>query len=76
MEFLKNNLLQASEYVTPKLWLALTKPEPLQEKWYFLHIRDFEATRQFLEALKTAGDIWDLPLQDSKHLVWFIVVDL
>ena len=29
---------------------------------FFLYMNDFEATRWFLEALKTAGDSLDLPL--------------
>ena len=39
-----------------------------------LYINDFEATRRFLEALKTAGDSGDLPLQDPK--MWSTFVDL
>ena len=58
----------------PKLRLALTKGEPLTEKWCFLYMNDFEATRWFLETLKTAGDSLDLPLQDPK--MWSTFVDL
>ena len=32
----------------------------------FLYIQAFEATRRFLETLKTAGESLDLPLQDPK----------
>ena len=40
----------------PEAKLGNTKPDMLQEKCYFLYIKHFEATRWFLEALKTAGD--------------------
>ena len=40
----------------------------------FLYMNDFEATRRFLESLKTAGDSCDLPLQDLK--MWPTFVDL
>ena len=40
-----------------KTQVGLTKPDTLTEKWcFFLYMNDFEATRRFLEALKTAGD--------------------
>ena len=45
-----------ARYMRPKLRLALTKPEPTPQKWFFLYMNDFEATRRFLEALKTAGN--------------------
>ena len=31
------------------------------KNYIFLYMNDFEATRGFLEALKTAGESWDLP---------------
>ena len=43
-------------YMRPKLRLALTKPDRRMKNVYFLYMDDFEATRWFLEALKTAGD--------------------
>ena len=37
-----------------------------------VYIDDFEATKLILEALKTAGDSWDHPLQDPKTWSTFI----
>ena len=45
-----------ASYMRQEVRLGNTKAEPLQEKCYFLYIRHFEATKRFLEALKTAGD--------------------
>ena len=39
---------------------------------FFLYMNDFEATRRLLEAIKTAGDSWDLPLQDPKTSSTFV----
>ena len=61
-------------YMKPKVTLALTKGDMLPEKWCFLYMNDFEATKWFLETLKIAGDSWDLPLQDPK--MWSTFVDL
>ena len=46
----------ARAYMRPKVRSVNTKPEPLQEKWCFLYMNDFEATRWFLEAIKIFGD--------------------
>jgi len=58
----------------PKARLALTKPDRRLQNGYFLYKDDFKATRWFLEALKTAGESLDLPLQDPK--MWSTFVDL
>ena len=61
-------------YMRPEAKLGNTKPDPTFVLWCFLYISNFKATRRFLEALKTAGESLDLPLQDPK--MWSTFVDL
>ena len=61
-------------YMRPKAKLDNTKGDTTFVLQCFLYIKAFEATRRFLETLKTAGESLDLLLQDQK--IWSTFVDL
>ena len=56
----------------PKAKLGNMKPDPRTHLTCFLYIQAFEATKRFLEALKTAGESLDLSLQDPEILSTFV----
>ena len=49
-----------------KVRFALKKPNMMGQNVYSWQMNDFEATRRFLEAIKTAADSCNLPSQDLK----------
>ena len=57
-----------------KTQVDLGETRTVTPKVVFFYMNDFEATRWFLEALKTAGDSCGLPLKDPK--MWSTFVDL